>query len=321
MSTHQHRPPIKQDSDISNHSLAVTAICCVFLVAFMALAFLIWYRLSPVGPEQISESTEQAEVLESVPQVRRTYFDEGYSIVLPAGFTREKKEETRLGYTVYRYRTPEGYQFIFAIVPDPSITRFTPPPKDYSETLIKGIPGLNEGLDGELLPQRVVVDSMSANVFRFYEKETFRGVNFTDCMAVIVPEHLLLLKFSGKYGNYNEKDANIVMEDDWYNSLLSLRRVRESESNTRNNQGPSKNKEVEKQESVSESVSESVDSNAKADVGDDAKQGDAKTGAKKKDTESSDSANKKGATKRDPNASKGVEKSAELGLKLVEPKP
>ena len=321
MSTHHHRPPIKQDSDISDQSLAITAICCVFLVAFMALAFLIWYRLSPVAPAEVSETTAEAEVAESVPDVRRTFFDEGYSIVLPSGFTREKKEETRLGYTVYRYRTPEGYRFIFAIVPDPSITRFTPPPKDYSETVIKSIPGLDQGLDGELLPQRVVVDSMSANVFRFYEKETFRGVNFTDCMAVIVPEHLLLLKFSGKYGNYNEKDPNIVMEDDWYDSLLSLRRVRETESNVADKNGQSSRKEAGKQEAGSESD----ESNAEAGGGDEAKQGATKPGETAQEGEPSpNGANEKGNAGKsagDGKEPKAVGKSAELGLKLAEPKP
>ena len=146
-------------------------------------------------------------------------------MILPAGFKQESREETQRGYIVYRFRSEKGYKLTLAMIP----TKDRFPPKDYSEALVKSVPELSQGIDAELQPTRFTVDGLQANVFFYYEKETYRGVTFTYLMVAMDSGRKLVLKFSGKYGGYHEQDESITPPDHWRDSLLSIRRVRRSE--------------------------------------------------------------------------------------------
>lgn len=159
-------------------------------------------------------------------RTERADFQEGYSMELPTGFKQESREETERGYIVYRFRSDEGYRFTLAIIPDESIDRFTAPPQDYSKALVKSVRELSQGIDVEVQPRRVNVDGMKANVFYYWEKETYRGVTFTYLMVAMDRGRKLLLKFAGKYGGYHDQDEDIVLPDHWYDSLLTLRHER-----------------------------------------------------------------------------------------------
>lgn len=145
---------------------------------------------------------------------------------LPPGFKQLSREETQRGYIVYRFRSEDGCKFTLAIIPNESTEQFTNPPKDLSEALIKSVPELSEGLDAELQPTRVTADLMPASMYRYYEKETYRGVTFTYFMVAIDRGTKLYAKFAGKYGGYRESDQDIIMPDHWYDSLLTLRHER-----------------------------------------------------------------------------------------------
>lgn len=195
----------------------------VGLILVVGVAVL-WSSMAVEPPGTTVESVQ----VESDSSKDRTAFQEGYSMVLPIGFKQESKEETERGYIVYRFRSDEGYKFTFAIIPDESIGRFTNPPNDLSRALVKSVPELSEGVDGEVPPQRVTADGMAATVFRYYETETYRGVTFTYLMVALDPGRRLVLKFAGKYGGYSEQDEDIMMPDHWYDSFITLRRERRS---------------------------------------------------------------------------------------------
>ena len=62
-------------------------------------------------------------------------------------------------------------------------------------------------------------------LFRFYEKETFRGVVFTYYMVSMDRGKKLVLKVAGKYGNYSDTDSLINMPDHWYEAMQTLKRT------------------------------------------------------------------------------------------------
>ncbi len=211
-------PDSYRNTSISDKAIIITAVSCVsglIVVIGMALAVSsLTTASSEVAVEPIAEPTH----LNS----HQTEFQEGYSMTLPAGFKQQSRDETERGYIVYRYRSVEGYRFTLAILPNEAITRRTNPPREVSNTLVKSIPELSAGIDADIQPVRVSLEGMPATVFRYYEKETFRGVTFTYIMVAMDRERKIVMRFSGKYGGYNEQDDNITMPDEWYDSLLSF---------------------------------------------------------------------------------------------------
>jgi hypothetical protein len=161
--------------------------------------------------------------------MERTVFQEGYSMILPPGFKQESREETERGYIVYRFRSEDGYRFTLAIIPNESIDRFTNLPQNLSKALVKGVRELSEGMDVEVQSVRVTAGVMPATVFRYYEKETYRGVTFTYLMVAMDSGRKIVLKIAGKYGGYSEHDEDIILPDHWYDSLLTLRHERRFE--------------------------------------------------------------------------------------------
>ena len=215
-----------RDPSISNRSIFVTAVSCLLaLILIIGTAILISRWMQPQPPVPIEEAVREPEP----PEVEAVYFQEGYSIVPPDGFELESREETEDGVIIYRFRGEERCQLTFAIIPDESIDRFTPTPTDYSETVIDSIPELSQDIDGEVAPIRDLVEGMSANIFRFYEKETYRGVRFTYLLVATEPGKKLILKIEGKHGGYHENDTDIAMPEHWLDALKTFRIVPEWE--------------------------------------------------------------------------------------------
>ncbi|MEM8666409.1 MAG: hypothetical protein AAGG48_02765 [Planctomycetota bacterium] len=211
----------RQQDAISNQTIIVTALSCLAgLVVLIGISMII-IRVTKKPPAQLIDEP----VVELNPNLSRTELQEGYAIDLPNGFSKESREETDRGYTVYRFRSTEGYRLVFAIIPDDSIQRWMAPPKTYSRALIKSIPELSQDALGDVQPRRFTVGGMAANVFQFYEKETFRGVTFIYHMVAMDKGRKLVVRFYGKYGGFSDGDEITEMPDDWLDSLLSLKSI------------------------------------------------------------------------------------------------
>lgn len=219
------QPNKYSNNSISNDAIILTAVSCLFGLILVVGSAILWMSLTKIPPKPTVELVQE----EGGSTKERTEFQEGYSIVLPAGFKQESREETERGDIVYRFRSDEGYRFTLAIIPDESIDRFTNPPQSLSEALVKSVPELSEGFDVEIQPMRITADRMRATVFFYYEKETYRGVTFTYVMVAMDRGRKLVLKIAGKYGGYHEQDENINLPDHWHDSLLTLRHVRRLE--------------------------------------------------------------------------------------------
>ena len=178
-----------------------------------------WYNVNAVPPGNADQESDPSEA-------QPTEFSEGYSIILPSGFQQDSRREYENGNIVYRFRGEERCQMTFAVISDEALHRFSAPPQKYSDALVKSVPELSEGIDGDILAERVSADGMPATFFRFFEKETYRGVVFTYYMVAMDRGTKLVLKIAGKYGGYDENEKNIVMPDHWYDSMLTLRHIR-----------------------------------------------------------------------------------------------
>ena len=204
---------------ISNHTIIVTAVSCVAgLFVLIAISMLI-SALTRRSPEPVAEAVEEV----TGPAMTRTVFAEGYSIMLPSGFKQESRDTTERGYTIYRFRTDEGYRFVLAVIPNDSIERWMSPPNEYSKALIKSVPEFSEGVEGDVQPRRINANGMTANIFQYYEKETYRGINFVYYMVAMDRGKKVVLKFYGKYGGYSEEAEFFDPPDHWYDALLTLR--------------------------------------------------------------------------------------------------
>ena len=222
LQSHQRNTGSVSNDSISNFAVIITAVSCLgglLLVIGATLLLSRWMRIQAVP---VSDTGQ----VDSGPKIERTQFQEGYSMILPSGFQQESREDNDRGQVVYRFRSEDGYRMTVAIISDESVARFSSPPQVYSEALVKSVPELSEGIEDEIQGERVIADGMPATCFRFYEKETYRGVVFTYFMVAIDRGTKLVLKIDGKYGGYDENAKNIVMPDHWYDSLLTLKRFR-----------------------------------------------------------------------------------------------
>lgn len=214
---HFARKPVRSDW-MGNESLIITAASCLLCVMIVVgIVILTRAYTEPVATEEAVATVEDIE-----PEAPRTFFKEGYSIELPDGFKRQSREKLEEGVTVYRFETEKGYRFTMAIIPDESVDRFSHPPDDLSGALFDGVKDLRYGPKADLKPSKVIVDSMGASIFRYYERETFRGITFTYVMAVLDPGKKLILRFSGRYGGFHEDEENFEMPSHWYESLKSF---------------------------------------------------------------------------------------------------
>lgn len=207
---------------ISNDAIILTAVICLFVLVLVIVTSAV-ISLVTADP---SEAAVSEVPTETAVAATRFVFDEGYSIMLPLEFKQLSRQESERGYAVYRFQDGEGCRFTTAIIPNEAYSRMTSPPRDYAKALVKSVPELSEGVDGDVQPTRVTVGSLPATIFRFYEKENYRGVNFTYHMVVMDRGKKLVLRFAGKYGGFSETAENITMPDHWYDALLTLKEER-----------------------------------------------------------------------------------------------
>lgn len=219
-------PTARRDS-ISNSAIIIAAIFCLGALILVIVTTLVirevFYETAQTATNDAANPHELNQALPQPPEV--TTFDEGYSIILPSGFAGQTRLETTTGDIVYTFTAESGCKLHFALINDDTIDRFASPPKSYQDSLIQHIPDFSVGIEGEVAPERVTINGMPSVLFRFYEKETFRGVVFTYYMVSMDRGKKLALKIAGKYGNYSDEDANISMPDHWYDSMLTLKRT------------------------------------------------------------------------------------------------
>ena len=210
-----------RNEQFSNNAILITALSCLGGLILIIGATLILSRLLSHQEFSMAEAGQDQVVV--MPPIE---FSEGYSMILPSGFQQESKREYENGTIVYRFGGEERCKLTFAIVKDKEQNAFAPPPLNYTDALIKGLPELSQGIDGEIMAERVGIDGMSATLFRFYEKETYRGVVFTYYMVAMDSGTKLVVKITGKYGGYDEHATDISMPEHWYDSMLTLKHVR-----------------------------------------------------------------------------------------------
>ncbi|MDA7905156.1 hypothetical protein N9A80_02305 [Rhodopirellula sp.] len=221
---HQRVKTVRKES-FSNSTIAISAFLC-FGGLILVVATTLFISEISHKPNDANLLVEPTEKKAKTPVV--TQFEEGYSMILPSGFAHQTKRMTEDGDIVYGFTSEDGCILTFAIINDDSIERFSSPPKTYSASLVERVPELSEGTEGEVPPERISVGGMPSVLFRFYEKETYRGVIFTYHMVTMDRGTKLVIKTSGKYGSYSDEETNIRMPDHWYDSMLSLQRVHKS---------------------------------------------------------------------------------------------
>lgn len=213
---------VRNDS-ISNNTIVIAAILCLGGLIFVIATTLV---ISKVSYEPTSALTEAEKAKAETPKAPVvTEFKEGYSMILPSGFGKKTRRETEAGDTVYTFTGENGCKLTFALIKDDTLSRYSSPPKTYPASLIPHIPELSTGIDGEVAPERFTVGGMPTVLFRFYEKETYRGVVFTYYMVSMDRGQKLALKVAGKHGNYSESESNIIMPNQWYDAMLTLQRT------------------------------------------------------------------------------------------------
>ncbi len=215
-----------KQASISNNTIVISAILCLgsllLVIATTLLISKLFYEPPSVGHEA---EDANAQTSPTPQKTVATEFKEGYSMILPAGFDKHTSRESAAGDIVYTFPGEDGCKLTFALINDNSLDRFSSPPKTYPESLIPQIPELSSGIDGEVPAERLTIGGMPTVLFRFYEKETFRGVIFTYYMVSMDRGKKLALKLTGKYGNYSDAESIINMPDHWYDAMLTLKRT------------------------------------------------------------------------------------------------
>ncbi len=211
-----------RNSSISNNAIVISAILCLGGLTLVVVSTLITSKLLQKSAE-ITVSEDSAQQAAESPVV--TEFKEGYSMILPLGFSGQNRRETEAGYIIYTVSGDNGCKLSFALINDDTLGRFASPPKTYKDSLIQRIPELSTDIEGEVAPERISINGLPSVLFRFYEKETFRGVVFTYYMVSMDRGKKLVLKIAGKHGNYSDQDLNINMPDQWYDAMLTLKRT------------------------------------------------------------------------------------------------
>ncbi len=212
-------PPKLQPTKNNNIPIIITAVSCLFGLVLLIGTVIVFDNLSDNPPSAAEEPVREES---NSMTTERVDFQEGYSMLLPAGCKQESREETERGYIVYRFRSEEGFGLTLAIIPDESIDRFSTPPKTIRQAFVKGVPELDLNIDVEVQPKRMSVDGMRAVLFRFYEQDVYRGVRFTYFMVVLDTGRKLVLNFAGKHGD----DDSVTWPQHWYDSLVTLRSER-----------------------------------------------------------------------------------------------
>lgn len=206
----------KQQSTNDNIPIIITAVSCLFGLVLLIGTVIVFDNFSDDPP---SANVEPLQEESDSMTTERVDFQEGYSMLLPAGCKQESRQETERGNIVYRFRSEEGYGLTVAIIPDESIDRFSTPPKEIRQAFVKGVPELDLDINVEVQPKHLSLNGMRAVLFRFCEQEVYTGVRFTYLMVVLDTRRKLVLNFAGKHGD----DQQITWPHHWYDSLVTLR--------------------------------------------------------------------------------------------------
>ena len=203
----------KSEARFSNGLIAIVALACFgalsgILTIVLGFDFFSTYVESEVG-DKSKDAIEQKVEAPTRQQIRHAE----YTFDLPIDY-RLVSEETR----------DNG-----DLITNDQWDRFTNPPATYAEAVIPDIEGLDTELDAELLGQRLGVGGMAGTLFQFYERETFRGIDFTYLLVAMHQGNKLVMKFGGKYKRYSENEEFVIMPDHWREYLLTLRPLLPSE--------------------------------------------------------------------------------------------
>ena len=223
---YKRNDPTARNDSISNNAIGIAAILSFGFLLLVIVGTLIISKVfdDPADTDVIADQAgEQTSTKSLVAE-----FEEGYSFTLPAGFGQKTRRETADGDVVYGFSGADGCKLTFAIFDDDSSdSLYLPtPPKTYAEAVVKSVPELNHQIDGEIQPEHFSLDGMPGVIFRFYEKETYRGVVFTYYMVALDRGKKLVLKTSGKHGKISELAKSVQMPDDWYDAMMTLRHLR-----------------------------------------------------------------------------------------------
>lgn len=210
---------------VTNFTIIVVALSSFGALSGLLLTVLGFNAFSRHVEEESQSQSVQMDRTEVAPSTEQTIRREGYAFELPADYQLVSDEKTDEGHRVLRYSGEDNCHFIFAILEDPSWDRFSSPPADYAAAVIPEIKGLDETLDAELIAQRLGVGGMAASLFQFYERETFRGIEFTYLLITMNRGQKIAMKFGGKYKRYKEDIEFVEMPEHWRRYLLTLRPV------------------------------------------------------------------------------------------------
>ncbi|MGC6447271.1 MAG: hypothetical protein ACON5J_12665 [Rubripirellula sp.] len=208
---------------VSNLGIIVVAVASFVALACLVMLVLGVDLFTSKRQAQLQEKEEVRAAAETPPPTDQSVEHFGYTFKLPVDYAKVSEETSEEGQTVIRYSGEDGCHFIFALLTDPAWDRFTSPPAVYDEAVVPNIQGLDEALGSELLAQRIGVQGMPASLFQFYERETFRGIDFTYLLVAMHRGNKVMMKFGGKYNRYKEDVEFVNMPEHWREYLLTLK--------------------------------------------------------------------------------------------------
>ncbi len=223
---YRHHSLEPKKDEITNNAIAIAAILCFGFLLILITVTLIFSRYfsDPSNPE-LSEGQDK---IQNLAEPVQTSFDEGYSMVLPDGFGQKTRRVADEDEVIYNFIGPDACKLTFVIIKDENEGSLYLPklPKTYQEAVIERIPELKHTVEGDIQPNSFSVDGMPGVLFKFFEKETFRGVDFTYYMIAYDRDTKLAMKISGKHGKISERASSIDMPDHWEDAMMTLKHDR-----------------------------------------------------------------------------------------------
>lgn len=218
---------VKQPQTPANNTpIILTAVGCLFaLLLVIGTAVLIdGFSEEPKIEAEAAAVEEAASDEVSLMATKRIAFQEGYSMLLPAGYEPLSREKTDRGYIVYRFRRGLGLRLTVAIIISKQYDRGSDLPKKIAEASLKGVSELSFEDDIDIAPMPHIVGRMRAALFNYYEKRVYANRPFFTYTLVVLDEgRKLVMQFDGLYGN----NENLSPPDHWRDSLLTLRREKD----------------------------------------------------------------------------------------------
>ena len=219
----------KSEARFSNGLIAIVALACFGALSGILTIVLGFDFFSTYVESEVSDKSKDAIEQKVEAPTRQQIRHAEYTFDLPIDYRLVSEETRDNGDLIVRYKGEDGCHCIFSLLTNDQWDRFTNPPATYAEAVIPDIEGLDTELDAELLGQRLGVGGMAGTLFQFYERETFRGIDFTYLLVAMHQGNKLVMKFGGKYKRYSENEEFVIMPDHWREYLLTLRPLLPSE--------------------------------------------------------------------------------------------